>query len=175
MWIRNTQRKDLNTLKKILTSVLLVILTSTVSFANNSVAVYDLENGYTAVRNDVFDQLVENDELLAVYKEEAEYYKSTLEQYMALSDERKDIQEARIVLLKDTIGIKDEIISYKDSQIDNYSQLYQIKSAEADKRVFKNWFDKLLLVSIGAYAVSQIDDDSGKAAVGAVTIYLFNN
>jgi len=161
-------------MKKLLIAVLLVVISVTPVLAN-SIPVYDLGDGYTAVRNDVFDQLVDNDKLLEVYKEEAEYYKSTLEQYMALSNERKDIQEARIVLLKDTVRVKDEIISYKDSQIDNYSQLYQIKSAEANKRVFKNWFDKLLLVSVGAYAVSEIDDDSGKAAVGAVTIYLFNN
>ncbi|HQQ39705.1 MAG TPA: hypothetical protein PKY72_05350 [Bacilli bacterium] len=161
-------------MKKILT-VLLLILTIVNPAYSQSTAVYDLGNGYTAVRNDIFDQWVENDELLDVYREEAEYYKKTLEQFMALSDEKGDIQEARIVLLKDTIYLKDEIINYKDSQIENYNQLYQIKSVEANKRVFSNWFSKLLLLGMGAYAVSEIDDTAGRAAVGALTIYLFNN
>jgi len=153
---------------------LLVVISVTPVLAN-SIPVYDLGDGYTAVRNDVFDQLVENDQLLDVYKQEVVYYKNTLEQYMVLSDERKDIQDARIVLFKETIDIKDQIIEYKDSQIENYSQLYQIKSAEANRRVFKNWFDRFLLLAVGAYAVSQIDDNTGKAAVSAITVYLFNN
>lgn len=161
-------------MKKLLTIILLIIITATPIAANN-IPVYDLNNGYTAVRNDVFDQLVENDQLLEIYQQETEYYKSTLEQYMFLSDERKEIQEARIILLKDTIGIKDQIIEYKDTQINNYNQLYQIKSAEANRRVFKNWFDRFLLLAVGAYAVSQIDDDTGRAAVTVGVIYLFND
>jgi len=161
-------------MKKLLIAVLLVVISVTPVLAN-SIPVYDLGDGYTAVRNDVFDQLVENDQLLDVYKQEVVYYKNTLEQYMVLSDERKDIQDARIVLFKETIDIKDQIIEYKDSQIENYSQLYQIKSAEANRRVFKNWFDRFLLLAVGAYAVSQIDDNTGKAAVSAITVYLFNN
>jgi len=159
--------------KKLLLSVILIVCLTTTGFANQPM--YQLNENYTAVRNDIFDQLTEKDRLVDLLEEELEYANLTIQQLKDLHSQNDDLYERRIVILKDVLGLKDEIISYKDSQINNYNQLYQIKSAEANRRVFKNWFDKFLLLSVGAYAVSQIDDNTGKAAVSAITVYLFNN
>lgn len=138
-------------------------------------AVYDLGNGYTAVRNDVFDKLVENDKLLDLAKEEAEYYKKTLDQYIKLTEQKDEIQNNRIIVLKETLELKDNIISYKDDNIQNWRSMYNIKEAEVRSLKTKNVWEKILTVGLGAYAFSQLDDSTDKAVVGGLTIYLVTN
>jgi len=137
--------------------------------------VYDLGNGYTAVENNLFDQFVKNEKLIELYKEDIAYKNDVIEKLKLLHGQSDNIQEQRIEVLKDTLGLKDNIIELKDQNIENYKNLYVMKSDEVNKYKFKNWFDKILVAALGAYAVSEIDDNTGKAAVSAITVYLFNN
>ena len=73
------QRSDVkNMFKKLSLAFLIVFLFSTTAFSNQPA--YKLNEQYTAVRNDVFTKLVENDKLLDVYKEEVSYLKTSLEE-----------------------------------------------------------------------------------------------
>lgn len=137
--------------------------------------VYDLGNGYTAVRNDVFDKLVENDKLLELAQEEAKYYKETLDQYIKLTEQKDEIQDSRIQVLKETLVLKDQIISYKDDNIQNWESLYNIKKDEVNSLKTKSIWEKILTIGLGAYAFSQLDDSTDKAIVGGLTIYLVTN
>lgn len=162
-------------MKKSVLAILILLFTfSGCSYAAQP-AVYDLGNGYTAVRNDVFDKLVENDKLLDLAKEEAEYYKKTLDQYIKLTEQKDEIQDNRIVVLKETLELKDNIISYKDDNIQNWQSMYNIKEAEVRSLKTKNVWEKILTVGLGAYAFSQLDDSTDKAVVGGLTIYLVTN
>lgn len=138
-------------------------------------AVYDLGNGYTAVRNNVFDKLVENDKLLELMKEERDYYKKTLDQYIALEEQKSRIQEERIAVLKDTIEVKNSIIELKDDNLQNWEKLYNIEKAEVRSLKIKKTWEKILTLGLGAYAFSQLDDSSDKAVVGGLTLYLVTN
>jgi len=138
-------------------------------------AAYDLGNGYTAVRNDIFDKLVENDKLLELAQEEAKYYKETLDQYIKLTEQKDEIQDSRIQVLKETLVLKDQIISYKDDNIQNWESLYNIKKDEVNSLKTKSIWEKILTVGLGAYAFSQLDDSTDKAIVGGLTIYLVTN
>ncbi len=138
-------------------------------------AAYDLGNGYTAVRNDVFDKLVENDKLLELAQEEVKYYKETLDQYIKLTEQKDEIQDSRIQVLKETLVLKDQIISYKDDNIQNWESLYNIKKDEVNSLKTKSIWEKILTVGLGAYAFSQLDDSTDKAIVGGLTIYLVTN
>ena len=160
--------------KSVLTILILLFTFSGCSYAAQP-AVYDLGNGYTAVRNDVFDKLVENDKLLDLAKEEAEYYKKTLDQYIKLTEQKDEIQDNRIIVLKETLELKDNIISYKDDNIQNWQSMYNIKEAEVRSLKTKNVWEKILTVGLGAYAFSQLDDSTDKAIVGGLTIYLVTN
>ncbi len=154
--------------KSIFLSVLIVIMFATVSFANQPA--YKLNDHYTAVRNDVFTKLVESDKLLEVYREEVEYLKSALEDLRGLQSERYAIQSERIDVLRETIAVKDDIIVLKDKNVDNYKALYDIKSAEVRKAKRDTLIDKLLVLGLGAVAVSNVDDNTAKAAVGVATL-----
>ena len=156
-----------------LIAILILFIITGCSYAQP--AVYDLGNGYTAVRNDVFDKLVENDKLLDLAKEEAEYYKKTLDQYIKLTEQKDEIQDNRIIVLKETLELKDNIISYKDDNIQNWQSMYNIKEAEVRSLKTKNVWEKILTVGLGAYAFSQLDDSTDKAIVGGLTIYLVTN
>ena len=161
-------------MKKSVLAILILLFTfSGCSYAQP--AVYDLGNGYTAVRNDVFDKLVENDKLLDLAKEEAEYYKETLDQYIKLTEQKDEIQDSRIQVLKETLVLKDQIISYKDDNIQNWESLYNIKKDEVNSLKTKSIWEKILTVGLGAYAFSQLDDSTDKAIVGGLTIYLVTN
>ena len=160
--------------KYFISLIILFLIFTGCSYAAQS-AVYDLGNGYTAVRNDVFDKLVENDKLLDLAKEEAEYYKKTLDQYIKLTEQKDEIQDNRIIVLKETLELKDNIISYKDDNIQNWQSMYNIKEAEVRSLKTKNVWEKILTVGLGAYAFSQLDDSTDKAIVGGLTIYLVTN
>jgi len=138
-------------------------------------AAYDLGNGYTAVRNDVFDKLVENDKLLKLAREEAEYYRETLEQYVKLAEQKDEIQDSRIAVLKETLVLKDQIISYKDDNLQNWESLYNIKKDEVRSLKTKSVWEKILVIGLGAYAFSQLEDSTDKAVVGGLTVYLAIN
>lgn len=161
-------------MKKILTIIIIsfLLLFSLVISADSkeNPASYDLKNGYIAVRSDVFNKLVENDKLLEIYKEEAKYYKESLTELKELQSERFTIQDQRIFVLKETVAVKDDIIALKDKNVENYKSLYDIKSAEVRTLKRKTLLDKLLVLGIGAYGVSQIDDTGGQIAVGAATL-----
>lgn len=153
----------------ILCFLILLLQTNTV-YSKDLPVSYNLKNGYTAVRNDVLNKLVENDKLIDVYKEEATYYKESLAELKELQSERFTIQNERIFVLKETISVKDDIINLKDKNIDNYKSLYDIKSTEVRTLKRKTLLDKLLVLGIGAYGVSQIEDTGGQIAVGAATL-----
>ena len=157
-----------------LIAALIFFLITGCSYAAQPVA-YDLGNGYTAVRNDIFDKLVENDKLLELAQEEAKYYKETLDQYIKLTEQKDEIQNNRIQVLKETLELKDNIISYKDDNIQNWQSMYNIKEAEVRSLKTKNVWEKILTVGLGAYAFSQLDDSTDKAIVGGLTIYLVTN
>lgn len=146
------------------------IVLFTATAYSNEVNAYDLGNGYTAVKNNVLSRLVENEKMLEVYKEEVEYYKQALEDIKSLQSDRYVIQSERISVLKDTITVKDDIIILKDMNIENYKNLYDMKTDELRTVKRKTLLDKLLVLGIGVYGVSQIDDTSGKVAVGAATL-----
>lgn len=160
--------------KYFISLIILFLIFTGCSYAAQS-AVYDLGNGYTAVRNDIFDKLVENDKLLELAQEEAKYYKETLDQYIKLTEQKDEIQDSRIQVLKETLVLKDQIISYKDDNIQNWRSLYNIKEAEVRSLKTKNVWEKILTVGLGAYAFSQLDDSTDKAIVGGLTIYLVTN
>lgn len=160
--------------KYFISLIILFLIFTGCSYAAQS-AVYDLGNGYTAVRNDVFDRLVENDKLLELAQEEAKYYKETLDQYIKLTEQKDEIQNNRIQVLKETLVLKDQIISYKDNNIQNWESLYNIKKDEVNSLKTKSVWEKILTVGLGAYAFSQLDDSTDKAIVGGLTIYLVTN
>ena len=162
-------------MKKFVFSVLILLfIFNGCSYAAQP-AVYDLGNGYTAVRNDVFDKLAENDKLLELMKEERDYYKNTLDQYIALEEQKSRIQEERIAVLKDTIEVKNSIIELKDDNLQNWEKLYNIEKAEVRSLKIKKTWEKILTLGLGAYAFSQLDDSSDKAVVGGLTLYLVTN
>jgi len=138
--------------------------------ATEQPAAYDLGNGYTAVRVDVFDKLVEHDKLYELYKEEVEYNKKKWEELKELTGKKDEIQEERILVLKDTIGLQDKIIEHKDSIITDAKTLYQMKADEVKKYKTRSLVDKLFVLGLGAYAVSQIDDSATKFGVSGLTL-----
>lgn len=163
-------------MKKINISLIVILILFIITRCSYAQPVaYDLGNGYTAVRNDIFDKLVENDKLLELAQEEAKYYKETLDQYIKLTEQKDEIQDSRIQVLKETLVLKDQIISYKDDNIQNWRSLYNIKEAEVRSLKTKNVWEKILTVGLGAYAFSQLDDSTDKAIVGGLTIYLVTN
>lgn len=163
-------------MRRIITAVLiLLVLYSFNGCSYAQPAVYDLGNGYTAVRNDVFDTLVENDRLLELAREEARYYKETLDEYIRLAEQKDAIQDSRIEVLKETLVLKDQIISYKDDNLQNWESLYNIKRDEVRSLKTKSVWEKILTLGLGAYAFSQLDDSTDKAVVGGLTVYLVTN
>ena len=154
--------------KKLSLAFLIVFLFSTTAFSNQPA--YKLNEQYTAVRNDVFTKLVENDKLLDVYKEEVEYLKTSLEELRGLQSERYKIQSERIDVLRETVAVKDDIIKLKDKNVENYQALYDIKSAEVRKAKRETLLDKILVLGLGAVAASNVDDDGAKAAIGIATL-----
>jgi hypothetical protein len=137
--------------------------------ATEQPAAYDLGNGYTAVRVDVFDKLVEHDKLYELYKEEVEYNKKKWEELKELTGKKDEIQEERILVLKDTIGLQDKIIEHKDSIITDAKTLYQMKADEVKKYKVKSIWDKALVLGLGAWAISEIDDSSTQMGIGLLT------
>lgn len=154
--------------KKLSLAFLVILLFSTTAFSNQPA--YKLNEQYTAVRNDVFTKLVENDKLLDVYKEEVEYLKTSLEELRGLQSERYKIQSERIDVLRETVAVKDDIIKLKDKNVENYQALYDIKSAEVRKAKRETLLDKILVLGLGAVAASNVDDDGAKAAIGIATL-----
>ena len=143
---------------------------------------YKLNTEYVAVRTDVFNKLTENDKMVDQLRTEIEYYKKTLQELKTLENQKDEIQNERISVLKDTMILKDQVISYKDqqmdykdNQIDNYQQLYQIKDKELSRLKTKNWFEKILLVALGGYAISELDDNTAKAVIGSGIVFLVTN
>jgi len=163
-------------MKKFLISLILMFV---IIFSRNAYAAqpatYDLGNGYTAVRNDVFDKLVENDRLIDLIKEERDYYKKTLEEFMTLEEQKSRIQEERIAVLKDTIEVKNSIIELKDDNLQNWEKLYNMEKAEVRSLKIKKTWEKILTLGLGAYAFSQLEDSTDKAVVGSLTVYLVTN
>lgn len=163
-------------MKKINISLIVILILFIITRCSYAQLVaYDLGNGYTAVRNDIFDKLVENDKLLELAQEEAKYYKETLDQYIKLTEQKDEIQDSRIQVLKETLALKDQIISYKDDNIQNWESLYNIKKDEVNSLKTKSIWKKILTIGLGAYAFSQLDDSTDKAIVGGLTIYLVTN
>ena len=156
--------------KKLSLAFLVILLFSTTAFSNSNQPAYKLNEQYTAVRNDVFTKLVENDKLLDVYKEEVSYLKTSLEELRNLQSERYTIQSERIDVLKETVLVKDDIIALKDKNVENYKALYDIKSAEVRKVKRDSLLDKLLVLGLGAAAASNVDDNGAKAAIGIATL-----
>ena len=154
--------------KKLSLAFLIVFLFSATAFSNQPA--YKLNEQYTAVRNDVFTKLIENDKLLDVYKEEVSYLKTSLEELRGLQSERYTIQSERIDVLKETVLVKDDIIALKDKNVENYKALYDIKSAEVRKVKRDSLLDKLLVLGLGAAAASNVDDNGAKAAIGIATL-----
>lgn len=135
---------------------------------------YDLGNGYTAVENTTFDQLIENDKLVDLLKQERDYYKEVYEKAKVLNADKDKIQDERINVLHDTIGLQKQIIDFKDMNINNYKTLYEMKSDEVKKYKAKSLLDKALVLGLGAWAVSEVDDTSTKIGMGALTLtYVF--
>lgn len=162
-------------IKRILIIILLVFtivfLYQHISWGAEKVS-YDLGNGYIAVREDVFNNLVTNDKLLELAKKEKEYYESSLKELQAMNSERFLIQENRIGILKDTLVLKDEKISLKDENLKKFEELYNIKSKEVRKFKANSLFEKFLTLGIGVWAVSEIDDNNARIGIGATTLYL---
>ena len=154
--------------KKLSLAFLIVFLFSATAFSNQPA--YKLNEQYTAVRNDVFTKLIENDKLLDVYKEEVSYLKTSLEELRNLQSERYTIQSERIDVLRETVAVKDDIIKLKDKNVENYQALYDIKSAEVRKAKRETLLDKILVLGLGAVAASNVDDDGAKAAIGIATL-----
>ena len=92
-----------------------------------------------------------------------------------MQKEKDDLQDKRIGILKDTIIVKNEIITLKDENINNYKSLYTIKSNEVRKIKTKSIWQKVLTVGLGAWAISEMDDDNARYGVGALTLYLVTN
>lgn len=137
--------------------------------ATEQPAAYDLGNGYTAVQSEIFDELVKNDKLVDLYKQELEYNKKKWEELKELTAKKDEIQEERILVLKDTIGLQDQIIEHKDSIITDTKVLYQMKADEVKKYKTKSLIDKLLVLGLGAWAISEIDDSSTQMGIGLLT------
>lgn len=130
-------------------------------------AAYKLDNGYIAVREDVFNSLTTNDKLVDELKKEVDYYKSSIAELKTLNTQKDEIQGQRITVLKDTITLKDQIIEYKNATITDYDKLYKNEKAINSKFRAKNLLEKLCLIALTGYACSQIDDTGAKCAVGA--------
>jgi hypothetical protein len=161
-----------NKMIKILLIFCFIINISGIVYAETKDPVYDLGNGYTAVRNDIFDKLVENEKLLDLVKEERDYYKKTLDEYIKLAEQRDKIQSERIAILKDTINIKNSIIEHKDDNLQNWENLYNIKTEENKRLMYSSLMDKLLIVALGAYAVDNLEDSTDQVVVGGLSLYL---
>lgn len=147
----------------------LLLLFSGSALANDKPSAYDLGNGYTAVENTVFDELVQHDKLYELYKEELEYNKKTMAELKELTGKKDEIQDQRILVLKDTIGLQDKIIEHKDSIITDTKVLYQMKADEVKKYKTKSLLDKLLVLGLGAWAISEIDDTGTQIGLGMLT------
>jgi hypothetical protein len=145
------------------------------SISTAAPVVYKLDDNYIAVRNDVFNKLTESDKLTDSYKKDIEYYKSSINQLKEMQKEKDELQDKRIGILKDTIIVKNEIITLKDENINNYKSLYTIKSNEVRKIKTKSIWQKVLTVGLGAWAISEMDDDNAKYGVGVLTLYLATN
>jgi hypothetical protein len=130
---------------------------------------YDLGNGYTAVQSEIFDELVKNDKLVDLYKQELEYNKKKWEELKELTAKKDEIQEERILVLKDTIGLQDQIIEHKDSIITDAKVLYEMKADEVKKYKAKSIWDKALVLGLGAWAISEIDNSSTQIGLGLLT------
>jgi len=147
----------------------LLMLTYGRSEGANKPIAYDLGNGYTAVQSKVFDELVKNDKLVDLYKRELEYNKKKWEELKELTTKKDEIQEKRIMVLKDTIDFQNQVIEHKDSIINNTRVLYQLKADEVKKYKTKSLMDKLLVLGLGAWAISEIDSTGTQIGIGMLT------
>ena len=162
--------------RKLILVVLVLFIMSTPIYANE-LAAYKLDNGRISVREDVFNRLVTNDKLLEEYKKELEDYKKAINQINLLEKQKDEIQEQRITVLKETISYKDDIITYKDKNLDEYEKLYNSTKKELNRQKTLSFFEKLLITALGGYAISEIDDNTAKAVVGAGigTIWIYDD
>jgi|GEM_PF-3025542 len=154
--------------KKIFILVIaLLILLPTIVFADEAPA-YKLSNGRISVDEEVFNQLVTNDKKMEVYKEEVDYLKKSIEELKNLHKQGDSIQEQRILVLKDTISLKDQVIGYKDDNIKNWEKIYNIEHKKVNKLKTMSLIEKILVTGLTAYAISNIEDSSAKVAVGTI-------
>ena len=156
-------------MKKIITTIIIFFIIFCPMFAYGAEpAAYKLPNGRISVDEDVFNQLVTNEKKMEVYKEEVEYLKKSIEELKTLYKTSDSIQEQRVTVLKDTIELKDQIIVYKDDNIKNWEKIYNVEHSKVNKLKTMSLIEKILITGLTAYAISNIDDSSAQAAVGAI-------
>lgn len=124
-------------------------------------------NGGILVREDVFNDLVTKSKLYEQVVIERDYYKNKAIEILSLNLEQTTIYEQRLKL-------KDEIISTKDAQMDlykmnveNYKLIIEDKNNQLSKFKRNNFVKDVLTLGMAAYGISQINDDSSKAILGA--------
>ena len=105
---------------------------------------------------------------MEVYKDEVDYLKKSIEELKALYKTSDSIQEQRFTVLKDTIELKDQIIVYKDDNIKNWEKIYNVEHSKVNKLKTMSLIEKILVTGLTAYAISNMDDSSAQAAVGAI-------
>lgn len=162
--------------KKILSLLIIfsIILTPISAICEEMPPVYKLPNGYTAVRDDIFDELSRNEFKYEMYKKEAEYYKKILEDYMKYEAEKEEITKARMVILYDTISDKDKIIALKDDEIEKCQVLIKVKNKIIREKNSSDTISKFLTLCLGAYAVYEIDNSTGQVIAGSITIFIIS-
>lgn len=159
----------------IIISLILILTICTPIFADNRPA-YRLPDGRISVQEDVFNSLVTNDKLMEVYKEETEYLHKTIADLKILNEQGANIQEQRVAVLKDTIGLKDQVIVYKDENLLSLEKMYNIEHKKVNKFKTMSFIEKFLITGLTVYACSEIDNSSAQMAVGAIgtSIILLN-
>ena len=146
---------------------MLTFVIATGAYAEEQSA-YKLPNGRISVDADVFNQLVANDKKTEVYKEEVIYLKKSIEELKSLYKTSDGIQEQRVAVLKDTISLKDQVIEYKDDNIKNWEEIYNIEHKKVNKLKTMSLLEKVLITGLTIYACSEIEDTSSRVAVGTI-------
>ena len=58
-----------------------------------------------------------------------------------------------------------------EERVKDYKELYDIKASEVKQMKIHNLFRDVLIIGTGAYAFSQLDDNSDRAIVGGLTLF----
>lgn len=140
-------------MKRFIALILIVLLTFPSVALGADAAAYNLNNGYIAVKESVFNSLIENDKLAPFYKEELSNTKEMLNSLQEEYENKDKIKSEKITTLEDIISKDETIIATQKENLASYESMYKIEKKEVKKYKTQAFVCKVLIIGLGAYAI----------------------